>query len=104
MTSIHGHIPFLSYTGSIYVQLSLYVYMVLQSLKEDDHLVWDKDDKNAMDFVASCANIRAHIFSIPQKTRFDIKCKYNVPQVVVIQWEMDDMMKQFSKKSYISEK
>ncbi|PNF27775.1 SUMO-activating enzyme subunit 2 [Cryptotermes secundus] len=44
-----------------------------ESLKEDDHLVWDKDDKNAMDFVASCANIRAHIFSIPQKTRFDIK-------------------------------
>jgi ubiquitin-like 1-activating enzyme E1 B len=55
---------------------------VLQSLKEDDHLVWDKDDKNAMDFVASCANIRAHIFSIPQKTRFDIKCKYNIPYIV----------------------
>jgi hypothetical protein len=67
------------------LHLSLYVshYMVLQSLKEDDHLVWDKDDNNAMDFVASCANIRAHIFSIPQKTRFDIKCKYDVPQVVV---------------------
>lgn len=40
-----------------------------------DHLVWDKDDQSAMDFVASCANIRAHIFGIPQKTRFDIKCK-----------------------------
>jgi ubiquitin-like 1-activating enzyme E1 B len=59
--------------------------MVLQSLKEDDHLVWDKDDKNGMDFVASCANIRAHIFSIPQKTRFDIKCKCNIPHFVVIQ-------------------
>ncbi|XP_069701269.1 SUMO-activating enzyme subunit 2 [Periplaneta americana] len=45
----------------------------LESLKENDHLVWDKDDKNAMDFVAACANIRAHIFGIPQKTRFDIK-------------------------------
>jgi ubiquitin-like 1-activating enzyme E1 B len=44
-----------------------------ESLKEGDHLVWDKDDKNAMDFVAACANIRAHIFGIPQKTRFDIK-------------------------------
>lgn len=42
-------------------------------LKEDDHLVWDKDDKNAMDFVAACANIRAAIFSIPQKSRFEIK-------------------------------
>ena len=23
-----------------------------------DHLVWDKDDEDAMDFVAACANIR----------------------------------------------
>ncbi|XP_031777196.1 SUMO-activating enzyme subunit 2 [Nasonia vitripennis] len=38
-----------------------------------DHLIWDKDDQAAMDFVAACANIRAHIFGIPQKTRFDIK-------------------------------
>ncbi|KAJ1525915.1 hypothetical protein ONE63_009104 [Megalurothrips usitatus] len=45
----------------------------LQSKNKDDHLVWDKDDKDAMDFVAACANIRAHIFGIPQKTRFDIK-------------------------------
>lgn len=42
-------------------------------LEKDDHLVWDKDDKDAMDFVASCANIRAHIFSIIKKSRFDIK-------------------------------
>ncbi|GAB1864157.1 SUMO-activating enzyme subunit [Camponotus japonicus] len=39
----------------------------------DNHLVWDKDDQHAMDFVAACANIRAHIFGIPQKSRFDIK-------------------------------
>lgn len=45
----------------------------LQSKNKDDHLVWDKDDKDAMDFVAACANIRAYIFGIPQKTRFDIK-------------------------------
>merc|ERR1719225_951226 len=38
-----------------------------------DHLVWDKDDDAAMDFVASCANIRAYIYNIPQKTRFDVK-------------------------------
>ncbi|XP_053402839.1 SUMO-activating enzyme subunit 2-like [Mercenaria mercenaria] len=36
-------------------------------------LVWDKDDDAAMDFVASAANIRAHIFGIAEKTRFDIK-------------------------------
>lgn len=47
----------------------------LKNLPEGDHLVWDKDDKFAMDFVAACANIRAYIFGIPQKTRFDIKCK-----------------------------
>jgi len=38
-----------------------------------DHLVWDKDDEDAMDFVAACANIRAFVYNIPQKTRFDIK-------------------------------
>uniref|UniRef100_A0A182P488 SUMO-activating enzyme subunit n=1 Tax=Anopheles epiroticus TaxID=199890 RepID=A0A182P488_9DIPT len=42
-------------------------------LGDDDHLVWDKDDKDAMDFVAACANIRAHIFGIPRKSRFEIK-------------------------------
>jgi hypothetical protein len=68
-------------------QFSLCVsdYVVLQSLKEGDHLVWDKDDKSAMDFVASCANIRAHIFGIPQKSRFDIKCKYNRIHLAVTQ-------------------
>lgn len=45
----------------------------LAKRSEDDHLVWDKDDKHAMDFVASCANIRAHIFNIPRKSRFEIK-------------------------------
>ncbi|XP_012225113.1 SUMO-activating enzyme subunit 2 [Linepithema humile] len=39
----------------------------------DNYLVWDKDDQHAMDFVAACANIRAHIFGISQKSRFDIK-------------------------------
>lgn len=45
-----------------------------QKKSPTDHLVWDKDDQSAMDFVASCANIRAYIFGISQKTRFDIKC------------------------------
>lgn len=47
-----------------------------QETASDSHLIWDKDDQHAMDFVAACANIRAYIFGIPQKTRFDIKCKY----------------------------
>lgn len=36
-------------------------------------LEWDKDDKDAMDFVTACANIRAHIFKIEPKSRFEIK-------------------------------
>lgn len=45
----------------------------IEKLEENDHLVWDKDDKSAMDFVAACANIRSKIFNIPVKSRFDIK-------------------------------
>jgi hypothetical protein len=70
---------------------------MLQSLKEGDHLVWDKDDKSAMDFVASCANIRAYIFGIPQETRFNIKCKYDLFQLVLIQLLKWDKMDQFSR-------
>ncbi|KZC06130.1 SUMO-activating enzyme subunit 2 [Dufourea novaeangliae] len=44
-----------------------------QEKLKNNHLVWDKDDQSSMDFVAACANIRAHIFGISQKTRFDIK-------------------------------
>lgn len=44
-----------------------------EKLADGDHLVWDKDDKHAMDFVASCANIRAQIFNIPRKSRFEVK-------------------------------
>ncbi|KAH0533745.1 SUMO-activating enzyme subunit 2 [Cotesia glomerata] len=45
----------------------------LRKKSPNDHLVWDKDDQDAMDFVAACANIRAYIFGIAQKSRFDIK-------------------------------
>ncbi|KAL4706205.1 hypothetical protein ACJJTC_018389 [Scirpophaga incertulas] len=45
----------------------------LKGRPEGDHLVWDKDEKSAMDFVTACANIRAHIFNIPTKSRFEIK-------------------------------
>lgn len=42
-------------------------------LEGNDTLVWDKDDHPAMNFVAACANIRAHIFDIELKSRFEIK-------------------------------
>ncbi|XP_068234542.1 SUMO-activating enzyme subunit 2 isoform X2 [Palaemon carinicauda] len=44
-----------------------------KSQPEGEDLVWDKDDKDSMDFVTACANVRAHIFGIPEKTRFDVK-------------------------------
>lgn len=45
----------------------------LKEQKEGDDLVWDKDDKAAMDFVTACSNVREIIFSIPQKSRFETK-------------------------------
>jgi len=45
----------------------------ISKTKEGDHLIWDKDDQDAMDFVTACANIRSLIFSIAQKSRFDVK-------------------------------
>ncbi|XP_068697118.1 SUMO-activating enzyme subunit 2-like [Montipora foliosa] len=44
-----------------------------QLIIRGEDLVWDKDDPASMDFVTSAANIRAHIFSIPLRSRFDIK-------------------------------
>jgi ubiquitin-like 1-activating enzyme E1 B len=41
--------------------------------KEGRVLIWDKDDDTAMQFVAACANLRAHIFHIGTKSLFDIK-------------------------------
>lgn len=35
--------------------------------------VFDKDDALALDFVTAAANLRAHVFSIPQQSKFDIK-------------------------------
>ncbi|CAJ0562835.1 unnamed protein product, partial [Mesorhabditis spiculigera] len=45
----------------------------MRLLPEGELLVWDKDDTDAMHFVAAAANIRAHIFGIPGKSLFDIK-------------------------------
>ena len=36
-------------------------------------LTFDKDDVDTLDFVSSTANIRSTIFSIPTKSKFDIK-------------------------------
>lgn len=44
-----------------------------EASKQGRLLVWDKDDEAAMEFVAACANLRAHIFHIGTKSLFDIK-------------------------------
>lgn len=41
--------------------------------KENNFIEFDKDDDDTLEFVATAANIRAHIFHIPLKTVFDIK-------------------------------
>ena len=48
----------------------------LSKLASGDHLVWDKDDKPAMDFVTARANIRCHIFDIANKSRFEVKSMF----------------------------
>ncbi|XP_037085820.1 LOW QUALITY PROTEIN: SUMO-activating enzyme subunit 2-like [Pollicipes pollicipes] len=45
----------------------------LRQRPDGGHLLWDKDDADAMDFVAACANLRAHCFGIALNTRFTIK-------------------------------
>lgn len=40
---------------------------------KDDYLIWDKDSDASLDFVVSASNIRAHIFDITKKSRFDVK-------------------------------
>ena len=42
-------------------------------MEKGDFLVWDKDDDASLDFVVSASNIRAHIFDIPRRSRFDVK-------------------------------
>jgi ubiquitin-like 1-activating enzyme E1 B len=47
-----------------------------QAKKSDAILTFDKDDDDALEFVAAAANLRAKIFDIQQKTLFEVKCKY----------------------------
>ncbi|POW17041.1 hypothetical protein PSTT_00777, partial [Puccinia striiformis] len=45
----------------------------IQSDAAHEPLRWDKDDDDALDFVTAASNLRATIFDISQKTRFDVK-------------------------------
>lgn len=39
----------------------------------NSNMEWDKDDDDALDFATAAANLRASMFGIPLKTRFDVK-------------------------------
>lgn len=45
----------------------------IQSDPTHEPLRWDKDDDDALDFVTAAANLRANVFGIPHKTRFEVK-------------------------------
>ncbi|KAI9278203.1 hypothetical protein BDA99DRAFT_369 [Phascolomyces articulosus] len=47
--------------------------MELKEKNNDSILSFDKDDDDALDFVTATANLRAHIFHIPEKSRFEVK-------------------------------
>ena len=58
-----------------------------------------QDDPASMDFVTSAANIRAHIFSIPIRSRFDVKGLERKIHII-LQWTKN--YKQYlSKKAFI---
>lgn len=63
----------LTESAKVFAESIAHLKEAFEKLAEGDHLVWDKDDKHAMDFVAACANIRAQVFHIARKSRFEIK-------------------------------
>lgn len=51
-------------------------YLKEKESQPDAILSFDKDDDDAMDFVTAASNLRAHVFNIPGKSLFDVKCKF----------------------------
>lgn len=47
--------------------------LVLRQQIDPAPISWDKDDDDALDFATAAANLRATIFGIPLKTRFEVK-------------------------------
>lgn len=46
---------------------------LMKRLPQEQNIEFDKDDQDTLEFVATAANIRAHVFHIPKKSVFDIK-------------------------------
>lgn len=47
-------------------------------------MVWDKDSNQDLDLVVAAANLRAHVFGISLKSKFDIKCKKCINDFTII--------------------
>ena len=61
----------------MYIQ-HMYIHSTCMHTHMHSHthtLTCTQDDKIAMDFVVTAANLRAYSFTIPRKSRFDIKCE-----------------------------
>ncbi|KAG0664276.1 E1 ubiquitin-activating protein uba2 [Maudiozyma exigua] len=67
----------LSIVWSIHDQIQKFSSITNKLMKrmknEDNHIEFDKDDEDTLEFVATAANIRSQIFNIPMKSVFDIK-------------------------------
>ena len=62
--------------GYLFHHLSSFSIPALRERQlEQNELIWDKDCDIDLDFVVASTNLRAHLFSIPLKSKFDIKCE-----------------------------
>ncbi|SCU79951.1 LADA_0B04214g1_1 [Lachancea dasiensis] len=46
---------------------------LMRRMTDEKQIEFDKDDQDTLEFVSTAANMRAHIFNLPQKSVFDIK-------------------------------
>lgn len=66
----------LNSTWTIEEQIARFAYItkvLMKRIVNEEHIEFDKDDQDTLEFVATAANIRSYIFNIPIKTVFDIK-------------------------------
>ena len=63
----------LTLADSFELFLSSFGRLVARQASDPTPLDWDKDDDDALDFATAAANLRASVFAIPLKTRFEVK-------------------------------
>lgn len=58
---------------NLYVLVKSTISLQNRLAKGETIISFDKDDEDTLNFVAAAANLRSHVFGIPNKTKFDIK-------------------------------